>query len=294
MEGGIPSFTSSLSLLALHKNHLKVLPELRFEDNASTTAIFLHNNLLSCHVPRCGNATASTSIVAIGNRLRNPKGKFPAWVSRYEHDPLFWDDGSQGMFLLRLVSGAVLFFSLATISNLRSAEWSRVMSRWQSGPGIHLRLVQMSNHLVSCLLKESMLAVVFLMLLLYWDFYACPQTLAIASACLRSSTLVRTLVFLCWCQLSFHSLALRHLTMEGENRRKQLTAKMLRKRWLLWLLWCVLTVVLSTVAIVYQVSRSIPSFLPVGKIWLLALKACVGAIQGMVGDFLSGRPCTAI
>ena len=168
------------------------------------------------------------------------------------------------------------------------------MSRWQSGPGIHLRLVQMSNHLVSCLLKESMLAVVFLMLLLYWDLYACPQTLAIASACLRSSTLVRTLVFLCWYQLSFHSLALRHLTMEDENRKKQLTAKILRTRWLLWLLWCVLTLVLSTVAILYQVSQSIPSFLPVGKIWLLVLKACVGVIQGMVGDFLSGLHCTAI
>ena len=123
MEGGIPSFTSSLSLLALHQNRLKVLPELHFEDHVATTAIFLHNDLLSCHVPRCGNATASTSILAIGNRLRQPRGKFPAWVSRYEHDPLFWDDGSQGMFLLRLVSGAVLLFLFAMVSKLRSAEW---------------------------------------------------------------------------------------------------------------------------------------------------------------------------
>ena len=59
----------------------------------SRTAIFLHDNLLSCCVPWCGNATARTSIIAIGNQLRHPKGAFPVWVSKYEHDPLFWASG---------------------------------------------------------------------------------------------------------------------------------------------------------------------------------------------------------
>ena len=62
---------------------LKVIPDLHLVDNASTTAILLHDNFLSCYVPWCGNAHARTSVIAIGNRLRRPKkGKFPAWMSR--------------------------------------------------------------------------------------------------------------------------------------------------------------------------------------------------------------------
>ena len=53
MYGVIPSFTSTLSLLALHKNRLKVLSDLRMENDASITTILLHDNLLSCYVPMC-------------------------------------------------------------------------------------------------------------------------------------------------------------------------------------------------------------------------------------------------
>ena len=286
LEGGIPSLTSTLSLLALHKNHLKVLPDLHFEDNRSTTAILLHDNLLSCHVPWCGNAAASTSIIAIGNRLRHPKGEFPAWVSKYEHDPLFWDSGIEGVSLLRMISGAAGSFTLVIAWKLDKARWLIAMSRWPIGPLPHLRLVRASSHLVSCLVRESLLAVVFLIFLLHWDLYTCPQTLAIASACLRSSALLRSLVFLHGCRLSFHSLAVDHLTMEGKNKEKQLTAQMLRKRLLVWLQWCVLTVVFSTIAILYQVSRSIPGFLPAGKIFSLGLKACVGSTQGVIGNII--------
>ena len=286
LEGGIPPLTSTLSLLALHKNHLKVFPDLHFEGNRSTTAILLHDNLLSCHVPWCGNAAASTSIIAIGNRLRHPKGEFPAWVSKSEHDPLFWDSGIEGVSLLLMMSGAVGSFTLVIAWKLDKARLLIAMSRWTIGPAPHLRLVQASSHLVSCLVKESLLAVVFLMLLLHWDLYVCPQTLAIASACLRSSALLRSLVFLCGCQLSFHSLIVEYLTMEGKNKKKQLTAQMLRKRLLLWLQWCVLTVVFSTVAILYQVSRSIPGFLPAGKIFSFGLKACAGTIQGVIGNII--------
>ena len=127
---------------------------------------------------------------------------------------------------------------------------------------------------------------VFLMFLPFWDLYACPQILALASSCLRNSALVRAFVFLCWCQLSFHSLAMEHLMLDGKNVQKRRKAKMLRKRLMLWLLWCLLTVVFSCVASLYQVGRSIPGFLPVGMIWSFGLKACVGTIQGAVGSFI--------
>ena len=155
------------------------------EENTSTTAILLHDNLLSCCVPGCGNTTASTSIIAIGNRLGHPKGEFPAWVSKYERDPLFWDSGVEGLSLLRKISGAVLFLVLVLACKRNNARWLKAMSRWQTRPVAHLRIA--SSLLVSCLVKEFLLAAVFLMCLLYWDLYACPETLAIASACLRSA-----------------------------------------------------------------------------------------------------------
>ena len=74
MYGGVPSFSSTLLLLALHNNLLKILSDFHIADNASTTTILLHENLLSCYVPMCDNASAKTSIIAIGNRLRYPKG----------------------------------------------------------------------------------------------------------------------------------------------------------------------------------------------------------------------------
>ena len=75
--------------------------------------------------------------------------------------------------------------------------------------------------------------------------------------------------------------------MEYEKRqKKKWTAKILRNRWLLRLAWCVLTVVLSTFGILYQVAKSIPDSLQAGKILSLALQACIGATQGLVGSFI--------
>ena len=207
MEGDIPWFTSTLSALILHKNRLKVLRTLHLKDNEPRTSILLHNNLLSCGVPWCGNTTAGTTIIAIGNRLRHPKGALPAWVSKHEHNPLFWVSDEEGMSILLKIWGGVLFFMLVIASKLDCEQLLSTVSRWRVGPADHLQLVQASSHLVSCLMKESLLAVVFLMCLLEWDLYVCPHTLAIASACLRNSALIRALVLLCYCKLSFHSQA---------------------------------------------------------------------------------------
>ena len=264
------------------------LPENRllFEDNAAQTSIFLHHNFLSCSVPRCGNANVRASVVGLGNRLGVPNDEFPAWVSTHERDALFWVSGSEGMSLLQKIIGAVLFFVLVIAKKLDNARWLRAMLGWHVGSGDFLWAFQAASYLVSCLVKESISAVVFLMFLLSWDMYSCPETLTMASACLRSSALIRALVLLSWCKLTFYALAVEHLTMQGQKHKKQWTANMLRKKFLLWLLWCVLTLVLSSVAIIYQVSYSIPGFLPPGKVWSLALNACIGTIQGVVGKFI--------
>ena len=285
MDGGIPSFTSTLSLLALHKNRLKVLPDIQLKDKALRTAILLHDNLLSCCVPACGNATVKTSIIAIGNRLCIPKGEFPAWVLEYEHDHLFWVTGTEGISLVQMISGAVGVFMCAVASKVGKGGLLRAMSSWRSGPTIHLWAVKALSHLDARMTMESLSAAVFFIFLLSWDLYACPQTLALASACLRTSGLIQTFVFLWWCKLSFHSLAVAHLTIK-DKKEKKWPAKMLRRRLLLWSLWCALTLVLSTLAILYQVGKSIPGFLQVGTIASLGLKACIGSAQGLVANVI--------
>ena len=210
-----------------------------------------------------------------------PRGEFPAWVLNYEQDPLFWVSGNDGTSLVLKIIGAVGLFMFVVISKLGSAQLLKVMSEWQIGPATHLWIVKATAQLHACLVMATLLAVVFFMFLLSWDRFACPQTLALASACSRSSALIRTLVFLCWCKLSVHSPAVEHLTTKGENQRKW-TGRIARKQLLLWLVWCGLTVVLSTVAILYQVGKSIPGSLQVGKVLSLGLMACIGGTQGLI------------
>ena len=281
MDGGIPSFTSSLSILALFKNRLNILPEIHFENNVLKTAILLHDNLLSCNIPVCDNVVPRASLIAIGNWLRHPKGEFPAWVLKYEHDPLFWVSGTDGTSVVLKTTCALGLFMLVAISQLGRTQLLRVTSGWQIGPATHLWIVKATAQVHVCLVMAVLLAVVFFIFLLSWDLFACPQTLVLASACLRSSALIRTLVFLSWCKLSVHSPAVEHLTTKVENQRKW-TARMAMKQFLLWLLWCGLTVVLSTVAVLYQVGKSIPGSLQAGKILSLGLMVCVGGAQGLI------------
>ena len=286
MEGAIPSLTSTLLLLSLHKNRFKVMSAVHLKNNAPRTMILLHNNLSSCHIPWCGNATAAFSIIAIGNQFRYPNGTFPVWLSEYERDPLFWTYGNEGKSLLQKIGGALGFFLIVVASELGSARLLSTMLVWHIAPGTHLWIVQALSHLVSYMVKVSLLVVLLLMFLLSWDLYTCPQTLAMASACLRSTLFIRTSVFLLYCTLAFHSLAVDHLTRQDEDLTKQWTDKMLRKKVLLWLLWSVLSVVFSTLSILYQAGKSIPGFLPANKVLSLGLYTSIGAIQALMGSFI--------
>ena len=75
---------------------------------------------------------------------------------------------------------------------------------------------------------------------------------------------------------------------KGEDQNEKWIAKTWRTRLLLRLLWCVLTAVLSTLAILYQVGKSVPDSLQAGKgkILSLGLRACIGAAQGFLGSLV--------
>ena len=84
-----------------------------------------------------------------------------------------------------------------------------------------------------------------------------------------------------FCTLQFENAAIfLRLRFWGTLRS---TDVVLRKQ---LLLWYVLVVVLSTPAILYQVGKSIPGFLQIGKILSLGLRAGIGAMQGLVGKLI--------
>ena len=224
------------------------------------------------------------SVLAVGNQLRYPKDGFPQWVSTYERDRRLWISGREGKSMVMRSGGAVLFLVLMVAFKVGSARLLRAMSGWQIGPAPHMWVVVASSHLAACIARHSILALFLVMLLLSWDLYVCPKALAIASACLRNSAFIRAFVFLGWCRLSFHSLVVQHLRrMEGgEHQKQKRTAKLLGMR----LLWCMLTMVLSSLVVFDQVSKSIPGLFSSGKILGLALSAGIGTAQGLVSHFV--------
>ena len=58
-------------------------------------------------------------------------------------------------------------------------------TRWNAQPGRNAQLVPMCSQVLACLIRGASVRVLFLMLLLSWDLYKCPSTMALASACLR-------------------------------------------------------------------------------------------------------------
>ena len=142
------------------------------------TTILLQNNLLSCYVPALGNATVKISIAAIGNLWHHPQGEFPPWVLTHERDRLLWISGTDGMSLVKRVSGAACLFGLVVVSKFGSGKLLRALSGWQIGPVTHSWVVSASSHLHTRLAMDSAAAGVFIVLLLSWDLYVCPQTLA--------------------------------------------------------------------------------------------------------------------
>ena len=122
--------------------------------------MLLHNNLISCYVPTCGNAAVKISITAIGNRLRYPKHGFPPWVLEHERDPLLWISGAEGMSLVQKISGAVGLFLFVVVAKLGSAKLMRAMSGWQSGPPTHLWVVKASSQVHTRVTKIARLLAV--------------------------------------------------------------------------------------------------------------------------------------
>ena len=125
------------------------------------------------------------------------------------------------------------------------------------------------------------------MLLLSWDLFQCPRTLALVSVCMRESTPIHILASCLGCHLCFHSKAAEELAMLG--RRVQIGGKNLSRRAFVWCLWLVITLLSSALPTLNMVGKSVPGLLPKNKLWSFALGACVGVAQCVISSLIMPR-----
>ena len=311
LAGVIPPFATTLQTLSLQNNNFKVMSDARFEDRKSKifkgSSVLVHNNLLSCDLPRCGKEVVKISLSGLGNQLSFPKQAFPEWVTPLDRDRLFWVTDREGLELLMKVIGASgLLFMTAAIKG-----HGYRFSKWHAQPGNHLKIACQCFAFLACISRRALLRVPLLMLLLSWDLYKCPQTMSLASACLRneSDTLTRGLSLLMWGYVGFHGQTVQLLTGHagGEAcaaqtlskktsrrpKRKGLSMSSTRKpkrrpsSSLPVVLFVFLQVILSSPAILLQVCKSVPGSFSEGGVWVgTMISACIGGVQAVLGSFV--------
>ena len=95
-----------------------------------------------------------------------------------------------------------------------------------------------------------------MLLLLPWDLYKCPRTLAVASACLRDGAATHFLLLALWAYTSFFSPSLKFWTTFAKSSNAGVRRS--AKRCLQWLIWIPLTWLLSIPVIINQIAKSTP------------------------------------
>ena len=281
LQGLIPSLPATLSMLALHNNGFQIFGGANFRRDG---VVLLFNNLLSCHLPRCAAQSVNLSISLLGNRVQRPKGSFPAWVLPMERDGLLLTTGNEGLLFTLQVIGASSCLALVIALKLGHSMLARILARWQCWTGSHAHLARASSRLLSCIGRACLLQVVCFTRLLLWELYKCPPGLALASACLRGSSLTSVLVLASWCHLTFISPSVRcFMSLRG---RPEVVAQSIIRRSLLWLMWLSLTLVFSTLSILSQVGKSVPGLVRDDRSWVALITVSVGAIQGVLSGFV--------
>ena len=278
LEGVIPPFAATLWRLGLQNNKFQLMSEAHLCD-AKRSNVFVHNNFLSCHLPVCGDRSVEISLASLGNELSWPNRGFPKWVSPMDRDRLLYTGDHEGRDLLLKAAGASGLLAIASATMLVGNR----LSRWYAQAGWHFQLTLKCSHLLADVAQAALLGLLVLMLLLAWNLYRCPRTLALASTCLRDDTLTHALTLLMWLHF-MHGCASQVLTTPGKKVADRGPSK--KRPFLLPVLFVLLQVLLSLPAVMLQVCRSVPRFFADGEAWVVAISVGIGAVQAVLGTFV--------
>ena len=274
---GCVTACASLVALVVHGNMIQSLAHIRFKNQSS---ILLQHNALSCRLPDLGDVRPTLSLCAVGNHFQHPDTDFPDWVSTFEQDGLFWSTGREGLMVCFRALSSGMVFLLAVGLRLGWQRIARAVSRWHSRPGSQ-SLLRLCTVLLSCTSRRVVACIALLTALLDWDFYQCPRTLTLASACHIDSTHMHFAVVLLWGQLHWQFMPNRWVMCVHQRRPAALVQKQAGVSSVTWL---VILLPLSSMAVLNVISKCVPGFLHIQGKWLNATNLLVGAAQGLISS----------
>ena len=283
LEGNVQALRSTLRVLALQANLLKSLSGIAFaKDHA---VILLHNNLLSCHLPKSDRTLPDLSLVAIGNHLRHPDGDFPSWVSPIERDDLFWTSEWEGLDFIVKVLACSLFFVSVVGRWLGMYNLQCTILSWRDSGYTSSQCISRWYHLMAC---QALRSTASLMLLLDWDFYLCPRTLALASACLHENRCVHLLVLLLWTRpVAWPAVASQEMLHSKVRSATGETEGLTLRRCFLWLLWLQLALLLSSLVVLDLAVTSVPGLLSLQESYFKrTMSRGMGSTQGLLSSMI--------
>ena len=281
LESAIPPFTSTIRVMALHRNSLESVPGLKL--NGSTT-LLLHCNRLSCQLP-AGNSTSASvrmALVAVGNHLMWPDmSQFPVWISPSERDGLFWYSRGAGLWLtLKSVAGfSILYW--AFVWHVGWRQYLTITDQWHGAGGLHGFIAVMMLSCFGFMASQVLGSCILLALALKANYYVCPGVFSLVNGCLskRSSVQITVVVLMrrFWeeCHRPWWISVNAVEKSEGSMARQSFA----------WMCWIILMLLLSTLTALNVASKSLPLFLPMGRHGIKLLDAGIGLVQGLLSSF---------
>ena len=142
------------------------------------------------------------------------------------------------------------------------------ISDWQTAAGVEV-ILQSAMFVLSCLTERAVCCIPLLIVLLDWDYLACPRTFALFSACRIAVPTVKCYITLLWGRLSGRITSETRMTAK-RRRTKRLS---LPRRLILWCMWTALTLLSSSLAVIAVGSGSVPGFLNITGAFLVQLRS---------------------
>ena len=270
--------------LVLHGNDFEAVAGLTVRKKKyQPKHMLLFDNRLSCLPSSIGTLAPKLGLIVVGNRLRKCSNSwFPSWVTPMEKDNLLWVSGRDGLDLFQTIAGAIGIMGASILVHRSDGLLLLdVLSKLQYQ---HATFAMVCRELLDCMARVGLARVSSLLFLLHWNYFRCPSTLTLASACQRSDRLTPILVLLAWCQLGFYPPAFERArpstAKEAEQQDRKGWHRIIR-RFLLWMLWILLVLMLSSISMTYQAAKSIPGFLGAARLGSALLGSCVGLLVAL-------------
>ena len=207
LEGAIAAvFSYTFTVLLLRQNAFQSVSFLELSGSRHVKPVFvvlMDQNRLSCRLPLCSRGKTfrpNASLVAVGNHLTwtGDRTTLPSYVLPYERNSLFWYKQDAGMCLLGKILAGGVCLAVVFAQQVGHRSYLDMTQRWHAGGGIHGIMAGLTKATLLFTFSQAIGSCILLLMVARCDYYMCPSTLALASACLLKSSSVQGMVVVIW------------------------------------------------------------------------------------------------